>query len=96
MSQPFSRNIETVPGAPVNAPPFDGELARFERHLAAENKSPRTIRTYGDSARQLHAFLEEQGCLWLLSMCGASTSRRSSFRCLSAGRRQPPTEDRRP
>ena len=61
MSQPFSRHIETVPARRVNAPPFDGELARFERHLTAENRSPRTIRTYGDSVRQLHTYFEQQG-----------------------------------
>ncbi len=61
MTQPLSQHIEATPAARVNAAPFGGELARFERHLAAENKSPRTIRTYGDSARQLHAFLEAQG-----------------------------------
>ena len=61
MSQPFSRHIETVPARRVNAPPFDGELARFERHLTAENRSPRTIRTYVDSVRQLHTYFEQQG-----------------------------------
>ena len=61
MSQPFSRHIETVPAARVNVEPFDGELARFERYLAAENRSPRTIRSYGDSVRQLHTFFEQQG-----------------------------------
>lgn len=36
-------------------------LRSFERHLRAENKSPRTIATYLTSGRQLSDFLEEHG-----------------------------------
>ena len=37
-------------------------LARsFRRHLLAENKSPRTVRTYGDGTRLLGEFLVSQG-----------------------------------
>lgn len=36
-------------------------IASFSRHLRAENLSPRTIETYTESARQLAAFLAEQG-----------------------------------
>ena len=44
MSQPFSRHIETVPARRVNAPPFDGELARFERDLPPKNRTEHRVR----------------------------------------------------
>ena len=37
------------------------EIPRFLTHLQAEHKSPRTIESYTDSARQLGAFLAENG-----------------------------------
>ena len=61
MIAPLSDAIESAQGTEVNGELFDGELARFERHLQAENKSGRTIRSYGDAVRQLHAFLAGQG-----------------------------------
>ena len=43
----------------------DGDLAdnitSFGYHLRARNRAPRTIATYQDSARQLHAFLTAEG-----------------------------------
>jgi site-specific recombinase XerD len=36
-------------------------LPRFRRHLAAENKSPRTIQSYGESVERLHEFLAAAG-----------------------------------
>lgn len=36
-------------------------IPSWERSLRAENKSPRTLETYGESARQLLRFLTEQG-----------------------------------
>ncbi len=37
-------------------------LARsFERHLRAENKSPKTVTTYGDSVAQLTQYLAGEG-----------------------------------
>jgi site-specific recombinase XerD len=42
-----------------------GDLERlgrsFERHLRAENKSPKTVTTYGDSVAQLRAYLAAEG-----------------------------------
>ena len=37
------------------------EIGPFEDHLRAENKSPRTIESYGESARQLVDFLGRRG-----------------------------------
>ena len=37
-------------------------LARsFERHLRAENKSPKTVTTYGESVTQLWGYLAGEG-----------------------------------
>jgi site-specific recombinase XerD len=36
-------------------------IPQWERSLGAENKSPRTVRAYGDGARRLRAFLYERG-----------------------------------
>jgi site-specific recombinase XerD len=42
-----------------------GDLERlgrsFERHLRAENKSPKTVTTYGDSVAQLREYLAGEG-----------------------------------
>lgn len=40
---------------------IDVNLASFERHLRAENASPRTIRAYGDSVRQFGQYLVDRG-----------------------------------
>lgn len=40
---------------------LSGLIASFERSLRAQNKSPRTIQTYGDDARRFVAFLKESG-----------------------------------
>ena len=59
--QPATR-IEQPPATSVNVPDvFDGELAAFLRHLAAENKAPRTAENYRDATRQLYTFLRDQG-----------------------------------
>ncbi len=39
-------------------------LTSFNRHLRAENLSPRTIETYCESVRQFVRFLESQGMPW--------------------------------
>jgi site-specific recombinase XerD len=48
------RPIKTTGNIHVN-------ITSFERHLKAENLSPRTIQTYAESARQLAIYLAEQG-----------------------------------
>jgi site-specific recombinase XerD len=40
---------------------LEGLIRSFERSLRAENKSPKTITGYGESARQFVAFLRRQG-----------------------------------
>ena len=39
------------------ASPVKEEIARWTRHLRAENKSPKTITTYREAVEQLFAFL---------------------------------------
>jgi len=39
----------------------DGMIASFVRSLRAGNLSPKTVEVYGDSARQLAAFLRDRG-----------------------------------
>jgi site-specific recombinase XerD len=36
-------------------------LPRFQRHLAAENKAPRTIKSYSEAVERLHEYLVAQG-----------------------------------
>ena len=36
-------------------------LPRFRRHLAAQNKAPKTIESYSEAVDQLHLFLTDQG-----------------------------------
>ena len=38
-----------------------GNIESWRRHLRAENKSPKTIETYVESARQFAAYLQSQG-----------------------------------
>ncbi|MEZ4503003.1 MAG: tyrosine-type recombinase/integrase [Dehalococcoidia bacterium] len=45
----------------IGPPDFDLNITSFIRHLRAENLSPRTIRSYEESARQLATFLESAG-----------------------------------
>lgn len=40
---------------------LDGEIRSFLLSLQSENKSPRTLETYGDTARQFAAWLEGEG-----------------------------------
>src|SRR5688500_5905266 len=40
---------------------LDGLLRSWDRHLAAENRSPRTIQSYLEAARQFDAFLASRG-----------------------------------
>lgn len=47
--------------AAVTSGPFPAYRAAFLRSLAAENKSPRTLETYGEAVSQLGAFLAERG-----------------------------------
>ena len=54
MRQAPSPPIEAAGDIAVN-------IASFTRHLRAENLSPRTVETYTESARQLSAFLADQG-----------------------------------
>jgi site-specific recombinase XerD len=54
--------VKTVTrGGPVATGPFPAYRSAFLRSLAAENKSPRTLETYGEAVAQLGAFLAEQG-----------------------------------
>jgi site-specific recombinase XerD len=50
-----------VPRIQVSVGDLATLIAPFERSLRAQRKSPRTIDTYGQSARQLVAFLQTQG-----------------------------------
>ncbi len=36
-------------------------IPSFERSLRAANKSPKTLKTYGEATRQLYAFLADHG-----------------------------------
>jgi len=59
-----AKNIQAESGQSVNAAaagPFDDEVARFQRHLRAENKSPKTIVTYTEAVTQLTAHLVGRG-----------------------------------
>ena len=51
--------IETSVGATFGA--LDAELPRFEKHLIASRKSPRTVESYLESCGQMVAFLRAQG-----------------------------------
>lgn len=51
--------VETSVGATFGA--LDAELPRFERHLVASRKSPRTVESYLESCEQLVTFLRAQG-----------------------------------
>jgi len=46
---------------PETSPTLLEVLPRFRRHLAAGNKSPRTIKSYGESVERLHEFLTAAG-----------------------------------
>ena len=63
MTTPPSTASIDQPEPPVvsDAKVFDGELLIWLRHLAAENKMPRTLKRYADDARQLHRFLRAEG-----------------------------------
>lgn len=45
----------------MSSPSVGGILRSFERHLRAENKSPRTLETYLDAGRQLETHLAARG-----------------------------------
>ena len=47
----------SVTAARVAAPTLLDVIPSFERHLRAENKSPRTIQSYTEAVRRLHDFL---------------------------------------
>src|SRR3954454_7622646 len=47
--------------APGTSPTLLDVLPRFRRHLAAENKSARTIKSYSESVERLHEFLTAAG-----------------------------------
>jgi len=46
---------------PVTKPTLLDVLPRFQRHLAAENKAPRTIKSYSEAVERLHEYLVGQG-----------------------------------
>ncbi len=46
---------------PETSPTLIELLPRFRRHLAAENKAVRTIKSYGESVERLHEFLTAAG-----------------------------------
>jgi integrase-like protein len=46
---------------PETSPTLLDALPRFRRHLAAENKSARTIKSYAESVERLHEFLASAG-----------------------------------
>jgi len=58
MRQATSPPIESAQASGVN---IEDAIESFARHLRAENLSPRTIQTYGESARQFARFLAEKG-----------------------------------
>jgi hypothetical protein len=61
----------------------------FERHLRAENKSPKTVTTYGESVAQLRTYLAGEGVL-CSGRCSASTWRVSWSTSWRSGR--PPSD----
>ena len=50
-----------LPDRPDRLAGYRALAASFRRHLLAENKSPRTVETYGDGIRLFGEFLAEQG-----------------------------------
>lgn len=59
------QSSQTVGGAPPNPDPlpesYRALVVSFRRKLLAENKSPRTLQTYGEALRLFEDFLAEQG-----------------------------------
>jgi site-specific recombinase XerD len=53
--------MSSVTRARVAAPTLLGLVPSFQRHLKAENKSPRTIESYTEAVRRLHDFLSGKG-----------------------------------
>jgi site-specific recombinase XerD len=53
--------MNRVTSARVTAPRLLDVIPSFERHLRAENKSPRTIQSYTEAVRRLHDFLSGRG-----------------------------------
>ncbi len=51
----------SVTAARVAAPAMLDVIPSFERHLRAENKSPRTIQSYTEAVRRLHDFCSANG-----------------------------------
>ena len=51
----------SVTAARVAAPTLLDVIPSFERHLGAENKSPRTIQSYIRAVRRLHDFSSANG-----------------------------------
>ena len=51
----------SVTAARVAAPTLLDVIPSFERHLRAENKSPRTIQSYTEAVRRLHDFCSANG-----------------------------------
>ena len=59
-----ARPRRPTPAPPPGADPLSGYrslAASFRRHLLAENKSPRTVETYGEGVRLLGDFLVAEG-----------------------------------
>jgi site-specific recombinase XerD len=56
---------------------FEGEISSFRLHLAAEGKSPRTIRMYTEAVRWFAAarLLRETGCTGWEQVCGQDVQR---------------------
>jgi site-specific recombinase XerC len=53
--------MNRVTSARVTAPRLLDVVPSFERHLRAENKSPKTIQSYTEAVRRLHDFLSARG-----------------------------------
>lgn len=51
----------SVTAARVTAPALLDVIPSFQRHLRAENKSPRTIKSYTEAVRRLHDFCSANG-----------------------------------
>jgi site-specific recombinase XerD len=51
----------SVTAARITAPTLLDVISAFQRHLRAENKSPRTIQSYTEAVRRLHDFCSANG-----------------------------------
>src|SRR4051812_22306658 len=60
--QPNTITGDVVPSAPAAvSQAFTTLLTSWRRHLAAENKSPRTLQTYSEALTHFGRFLAERG-----------------------------------